>query len=491
MATIDDDEEGDQRRLCVACVEEPFLKALIRKEGSVASCDFCERRRGRTVTLEVMADKVEQAFADHYRQTSDQPDPMEEIAQRYGGRSWTRHGELIDEAIQLAAGIDPEPANAIVEILAERHNTMAPGDPDYEQEFDPESHYERLRIAEDDHFHRDWERFEQSLKSETRFFSRSAQAVLGEIFDDIAMLRTKQNGSVIFVAGPGSPMTSLYRARVFQSEDKLQAALERPDLEIAPPPSVFARAGRMNARGVPVFYGATDERIAMAEVRPPVGADVIVARFELTRPLRLLDVAALGTVFVEGSIFDPTLASRQKRALFLQTLSAKIVRPVMPDSEDFEYLVTQAMADYLADHPGLQLDGILFPSVQSRSKGSNVVLFHKAARAALFDLPAGSEVRARFYDGYWDEDPNDTPPSWTVTEVLPPPEVRKGAAADPFESVASHFTGSWFDDEDTDRRQISLRLDPKSLVVHRVASVRFTTTTTPVVRIRADEGDAL
>ena len=487
MPTDKLDDGTEQQRLCAACVGEPFLKSIIRKQGSVGSCDFCDRRKGPTITLEAMADHVERAFADHYQRTSDQPDMIEEIAMRSGARSWTRHGEPVSEAIQLAAQIEPEPGNAIAEILADRHNTMVPGDPDKEQEFDGDSYYERLRVVEDNRFHRDWEQFERNLKSETRFFSRQAQAVLAGIFDDIAEVRTKANESVIFAAGPGTQMTSVFRARVFHTEDKLRTALERPDLEIAPPASVFAKPGRMNARGVPVFYGATDERITIAEVRPPVGSYVVVARFELPRPLRLLDVAALAEVFVEGSIFDPTLASRQQRALLLQTLSTKISRPVMPDAEDFEYLVTQAMADYLADHPRLELDGILFPSVQSRVKGSNVVLFHKAARAAVLDLPSGTEVRAIHYAGYWEEDPDDTPPSWNVTEVVPPSEVQKGAP-DPLSSIADHFTGRWFD-EYADVRPISLRLVPDSLVVHHVSGVRFTTSTTPVKRFRHKRGD--
>jgi len=485
----DDEDHPARRRLCAGCVGEPFLKAIIRREGKVASCAFCSRRRGPCFTLEQMADRVQTAFAEHYVRTADQPDEDESLAQRYGDYEWTRRGMAANEAIQLAAQIEPEPGDAIAEILEDRYNTLSPGDPIEEQEFDGESHYERRRSAEDDHFHQDWDRFEQSLKSEARFFSRKAQAVLSNIFDGIADARTKAGEPVIFTAGPGTPLTTLFRARVFQSRDRLVAALERPDLEVAPPPSVFAKAGRMNARGVPVFYGATDERIAMAEVRPPVGADVIVARFDLARSVRLLDVAGLGRVFVEGSIFDPTLAAQQKRALFLQTLSTRITRPVMPDAEDFEYLVTQAMADYLADHPSLDLDGILFKSVQSRTKGSNVVLFHKASRAALFDLPPGSAVRANYYAGHWEEDPDDTPPMWTVREVIPVPRTNTDASRDPLSSIADHFASGWFDEE-ADPRPISLRLDPASLVVHHVSGVRFTTHTTPVKRTRHKKADA-
>ena len=43
----------------------------------------------------------------------------------------------------------------------------------------------------------------------------------------------------------------------------------------------------MNAKGISTFYGATNEDIALAEVRPPVGSQVAIARFDIIRPLLL------------------------------------------------------------------------------------------------------------------------------------------------------------------------------------------------------------
>ena len=59
--------------------------------------------------------------------------------------------------------------------------------------------------------------------------------------------------------------------------------------------------------------------------------------------------------------------------------------PVMPDSVEEGYLITQAIADYLAIHPGLNLDGIIYRSVQSSDGKStlasrNVILFNKASK---------------------------------------------------------------------------------------------------------------
>jgi hypothetical protein len=58
--------------------------------------------------------------------------------------------------------------------------------------------------------------------------------------------------------------------------------------------------------------------------------------------------------------------------------------PVVPQLEHRDYLTTQAIADFLATHRSLELDGILFPSAQ-RARGQqgishrNVILFNKAS----------------------------------------------------------------------------------------------------------------
>src|SRR5207248_10013811 len=116
--------------------------------------------------------------------------------------------------------------------------------------------------------------------------------------------------------------------------------------------------------GVSVFYGATNPTIALAEVRPPVDSRTLVGRFEITRPLRVLDIEALRKLNVEGSIFDQTYIERLRKAKFLRWLSSRISQPIMPNDEPFDYLPTQAIADFLATRREPELDGILYPSVQ-------------------------------------------------------------------------------------------------------------------------------
>ena len=149
-----------------------------------------------------------------------------------------------------------------------------------------------------------------------------------------------------------------YRARAFQSSALLEEALRRPDIGLGSPPSHLAIAGRMNARGISVFYGALDANVAVAEIRPPVGSRVMVGEFNIARPLKLLDVEALQSVFVKGSIFDGGHIHQLEHAKFLGHLSRRITMPVMPDDEPTDYLMTQAIADYLATELSLTVSSI-------------------------------------------------------------------------------------------------------------------------------------
>lgn len=312
---------------------------------------------------------------------------------------WERKGGETLYAIMDAAHISEEIAQDVQAILSYRHFDFEEAIMGMEAEFSDDAHYEEI-VPRDEHWQQEWDSFEKQIKTEARFFSRTAAAHLGELFDRIDEMRTEDGRSLVETIGPATNITHLYRGRVFQSEEPLQKAMKRPDLELSAPPAWAAASGRMNAKGISVFYGATAPEVALAEVRPPVGSWVALLRFEIIRPLRLLDLAALGNVLERGSIFDPDYAYRLGRMMFLRTLSGRMSRPVMPDDQEMEYLPTQAIADYLSTGGQASLDGILFPSVQVGGNGVNAVLFHKASRCEEFEIPDGTEIRARTYSMY-------------------------------------------------------------------------------------------
>jgi hypothetical protein len=254
--------------------------------------------------------------------------------------------------------------------------------------------------------------------------------------------------------------------------------MKRPDKDLGPPPSQFAIAGRMNAADITVFYSATEGSVALAEVRPPVGSWVLVGRFEVIQPLRLLCLRALEKVQdEEGSIFDAGYVLRLEKAAFLRRLSRRISKPVKPDDQPRDYLPTQAIADFLAGSENPPLDGIIYPSVQTdasqlpRIFGAardklNVVLFHKSARVQELDIPEDAEISV-----------SDNP--WFST--------YGGMSGLDDESEIEYFV----------REQVMASAAPiepndaplrfSSLEVHSVKGVVFNTLSGPVHRSRAGE----
>lgn len=476
-------DDDDQNRICCQCVGEAFLSQQIAKEGQAGECSYC----GETlacIPIEELADHIETAFADHYVRTANYPDSWQEraMADPESSYDWEREGQPVLDAIEEAAAIPSEAASAVLEILDNRHGDFDSAAMGEETEFSSDAYYEE-KGASAQGWHEEWSSFEHSLKTEARFFSRSAAELLARVFGHIDTLKTKPRHPLVVDAGPGRKLTHLYRARVFQSESRLEEALCRPDLHLGSPPARLASAGRMNARGISVFYGATNAGVALAEVRPPVGSKVAVAKFEIIRPLRLLDLTALDGVQDGGSIFDPSLKGRLERVAFLKTLGESMTRPVMPDDEAFDYLATQAVADFLATENEPRLDGIIFGSAQAKT-GRNVVLFHKAARVEEMPFPQGTEITAR--TGYGTEEGWES--DYGVSEEVPKPKAPApqeddgplaGFLRQPYEPYRS----------DGDFREATLRVDGSSVEVHRVEWVKVNSTRFAVSRHRHEKQD--
>lgn len=484
--TKDECEKLEEKTICAGCVGEVYLSDCIEKEGEGGECSFCGEEDYRCITLEDLADRIEAAFATHYSRTSDEPNSYQYamLRDREIDYDWERDGERTIYAIMGAADISEEIAQDIQSILSYRHFDIEDAQMGVESEFSDEAHYEDI-MPRDERWHEEWNSFEKQMKIEARFFSRTAAARLGELFDRINDMQTGDGRSLIQIAGPETNMTHLYRGRVFQSEALLQKAMMRPDLELSAPPAWAAAAGRMNAKGISVFYGATSQEVALAEVRPPVGSWVALARFEIIRPLRLLDLAALGDVSESGSIFDPDYAYRLGRMMFLRTLSRRMSRPVLPDDQEMEYLPTQAIADYLSTEGKVPLHGILFPSVQVGGSGLNAVLFHKASLCEELELPDGTELTATTYSMYED----GPEPDFSVSETVPPVKGEQDDNEDERKrrGFFEPFPGGWDDWLNADPRDATLRIELESMRVHEVKAINIKTDSHSVGRHRVEK----
>lgn len=483
-----DDEDG--KRICHQCVGDSHLKALIVKDGAVGECSYCADDEEACISVEGLADHVEGAFDRHYQRTSDQPDMYESMLLRDKeiDYAWDRHGEPVIDVIGQAAVVEEEVAQDVLDILSDRHGDWESAQMGEETEFDPDSHYEWKRPSSGE-IAAEWYGLERSLKLRSRYFNPQAESLLKRLFDDLEKLFTHDGRSVVVEAGPDLAIRCFNRARAFHHSHELDEAMIRPDLHLGPPPANRAKAGRMNAHGIAVFYGADDRDIALAEVRPPVGSRALVGEFELLRTVRLLDVSALEAVYFDGSVFDSAYAEQRSLARFLGRLGDRITIPVMPDDEPTEYLITQMIADYLARRPAPGLDGILFKSVQRPGEKRNVVLFHHASRVEAIEIPEDVKVSVHQFQSS-DDGPE---PDYTVMEEMPPAAEPPAEPEPDTDFALGSMTDSrpemfWFD-PDVDEREPYLRMNRDTLIVRHVTGVTFDTIDYAVHRHRSKKHD--
>lgn len=177
-----------------------------------------------------------------------------------------------------------------------------------------------------------------------------------------------------------------------------------------------------------------------------------------------------------GSVFDVGFAAREEHARFLRNLVDRITMPVMPSNENFAYLSTQVVAEFLAAK-GPELDGLLFPSVQTG--GTNVVLFQRASRVEEIVLPEGT---TRYVDrGSFNGE--EFEPELTVVEEVPPKKrVKKEKVI-----VRPDMFRDLVVPPRRDFRPVTLKVELGAVMVRAVKSVSFETTDEKVARRRVNK----
>lgn len=417
--------------VCSECVTEGYLQDFLDFDDA-DECSYCQKERG-VVPLERLVDLCREAALSSF-EFVEQPRSVYLHNHEPIGEHWT-------DVLRRVLGCSDELINDLGEILWDGWN-------------DDDPYFKEGASASIDMTH-DWREMELSLRDQARFVNPVVTRVLEQVFGKVDQLSLRGSELAIFMIGPGQPLHTFKRARVFSSDTSVEEALLHPERSLGPPPSGVGSAGRMNAKGVSVFYGATNDRTAIAEVRPPVGSFVVTAAFQVTRPLRLLNLGALNEMCPDSrlSYFDPQRVEQAKRSAFLASLQNQLLKPVMPDMADHGYLITQAIADYLSMHPALNLDGIYFPSIQlgkrdNDAPGHNVILFNKASGVHHTE----SKYRADFAS-LWvtiDEYEHFKPEIWVD---------RKKGEQEP----------SWWDEPPSvPRLEPALALDREQIRVHRI-----------------------
>jgi len=452
--------ELEVQKVCSGCVGEPYLAEMIKVDdhSAVCVCEYCGDTLP-TVTLDWLSERCDIVFGNFYEATVNEIKVVDFGRDPDGDPLENCLADLLPDASQDLVG---DLARLMLEKIAYEEGDY--GDPFY---------IRRNKIGL--YFSSKWTRMSKSLKAEARLCNPLAFRTLEEVFGPLAHDVTADGTPVIVLAGPGLPISSLHRARVCGGFDELKKCITHPEAQLGPVPIGQGGAGRMNAAGVSVFYGATSDTVARAEVRPPVGGMVVIGQFDLIRELRLLDLDALSKINVDSSLslFNERAVTEIGRRDFLAQLCEQLVVPIVPQDEGSSYVVTQAIADYLAMHEELAIDGIIFRSAQVHSdlsvaSGKNVVLFHKASKVVTADKDVSGSRNAEVIESDDDGD------------IQVSPRVEIDETKEVFLNLGPF---------DPDQRKPSLKIDLDSLTLHTIKAVEVIAETQPVVIARGPLDD--
>ena len=366
-------------RVCAECIGDGYLKKVVKRFGEDNTCLYCQRS-SKTIKLENLSKHINKFFDNYFvfsRNQSNQP--MFDFMYISGGS--------VESKIQKYARVNRNISNDLQRELESISLNKRDVNSKPVNIFDGFARYYGKQINSQ-YWDSLWSELEKTIMEENRMFNSKAREILRSIFLDIIKEEDDkyENGATITEIGPNTGINNVFRAREFQSEEMLKVALSNLDAELGPPPSKCSTEGRMNAKGVSMFYSAVSSDVAIAEIRPTVGSSIIVASFEITRKLKLLNVSKLKSAFVSRSRFMPSQKRILEKRKFISSLGRQISAPVMTVDQSTSYLVTQAISDYLSElTTPITIDGIIYDSAQMKKESSNIVLFHKSCRVEKED----------------------------------------------------------------------------------------------------------
>jgi hypothetical protein len=363
-------DEVSEIAICFECVEDEHLQKIITETGTNLECSVCNENNKHAITIDELAKLMDPIIRDNF--------VYGDVVKRFGGEDddkgyWAQQGEPLSWVVQKVLGQYFEFEDEIVDAIVDAEDVW-PQDGE-EAFFDDSCNYVENRVNVG-HYYAAWSSVSNELKHKRRFFNPYAKDFFKELFEDVDILRRLNNESKnyekVVVELPKG--TEIFRARVCKSLQSLKDFYKDPYKQIGPPPQSQANAGRMNAQGVVVFYGAMDINTCIAEMRPAIGGDTAVISLCTDKPLRLLDFTRLESSVGDSlSYFRPDFKEKVEKHKFLRHLHRLISQAITPGKES-DYLITQTMTEYLAHVHPEPFDGILFASAQ-RAQGVNIVLF--------------------------------------------------------------------------------------------------------------------
>ena len=356
--------------VCPECFDDPGIKAFIERNLKCETCSVCGRISEEPIAA--TADRVSEFFLDTVGQHWEDANNSAPYCTAEGGyliTTWTTREIVFRELSNIA------PYKTLKWLYDHLKDDVAWCKRDW-QILSPG---QALAVG--------WERFSEAIKHETRFLFFTSkhdpyeseepfEVRPDEMLDELG--RAIRKCRLVRRIPTG---TRLFRVR----GHKMGKHFSTPE-ELGPPPRKYAlSAGRMNAPGIVVMYGALNEETALIEAAGEFRF-YSVAEFELLEDILVVDLSLVPRV---PSIFED---KPRESIIFLRDFKEDVSRPITPDQQiHVEYTSTQVVSEYLRHRfrtsSGKTVSGVFYESSKVKH-GTNAALFIESVQVE--DVPQES-----------------------------------------------------------------------------------------------------
>ncbi|PPT84718.1 hypothetical protein XarzCFBP7410_05385 [Xanthomonas arboricola pv. zantedeschiae] len=385
--------------ICSDCVMPKPLKHFIDEGGESGACSYC-CRKGTVIASEALFEYIYTRVRENVASEENLSD-FEHNMLYIGGSDEievSSYETVLGEWLGLGS-----------EVYFDDLCTQVPED------FRVNMHGQETHFYLDDgllerNFYEDrWGQFIDGIRHAHRFFNPNARAFLDLVFQLLVTEDNKLKSEVIRTVECG---TELYRARSVSSPANAKEIADDPVSQLGVTPKDKSSSQRMTPNGISALYCALERETCLSEIRSITGDDVVSVALTPISEVKLLDLTMLEQVEPASlTLLDRGYLDALHLKTFLKSLVKKMSKP-KGRNDELSYLSTQVVFEYLRLRFGRQVDGLLFPSVQTGERGTNVVMFPETSRIV-------GDKRTKVAEGTApDAEANDPPAPGTKLEVV-------------------------------------------------------------------------
>ena len=343
-------EYSSEKSICYKCIGDQFLKKYIKQNAHKRECSYCNNKSKKFIAIHL--DHLKTLISDGLSQ--EWGDPNEEFFYDAAEDEW--EGETFN-TWSLASDIQEEAGIANAVLLRDILNLVDRG---WCETFD-------LKLAES--LYTSWNIFTDLVTHKYRYTFFAVEEKSYEYLAEDNILSPRkilhELGRIInshkklIINLPKH--TEIFRGRIFNNKSDITHTAKA----LGTVPQENAIASRMSPTGIPLFYGALNEKTAIEEIGKDLnGKCLVIAKFKTLVDLKILNLCDLPTL---PSLFDPKQRKRRETIKFLKKFTEEISRPIDHNrNKNIEYIPSQVMSEYFRhcfkDKNGDRLNGIFYPS---------------------------------------------------------------------------------------------------------------------------------